>query len=720
LLAVQARQAEQIAVAEWARAEEREAEANEQRQRADRERERAEQEKQRVQEEKKSAQAVRDFLQNDLLRQASRLSQSEALRLAGGDFALKADPTVSELLDRAAAQLTPGRIEAKFPGLPFVQAEVLKTVGDTYLEIGQDKKALDLLARAVERYRTAHGPDDAATLSARHALAVAHCYLGHRAEGRRQLEAVRDDRLRVFGPHDRETFKARMDLAWLDVMYGRPAEAATALRPLQAAAREHFGPDDLDYLLASGRLAVALLFAGRAAEAVRELEAVRDALRRLKFRPDHLAVEQGLWYLALAYKAANREGEAVALLEDSLKGWADAGDPTNPATWVSRHELAWHYLRTGDKEKAIRLFETNLAAAGIPSREALTHDALRAAYSALGRFEDELTQARKALDVLAKHYGPDHRSWHTGKFRALIGLALHRRKKYAEAEPLLVGGYREMEEHIGQMPSYDSGQLAVINRAVIDLYKATNRPAEAGKWVGKQIAALEHSLQRLGKASAKDTPDTLKATASLAQAYLDAGRKEEAFKLFQETVVRLKADGWSLDEDSLRSLNALRLAAELAGRHDLAGELAAVIVAELRKLPNPPRGVFAEQLFWLGHHWLWGDRPAEAEPPLREVLRFQTERGLRDWNFARAQLWLAISLRRQKKFVEAEPLMLASYHEVVKRVQQAPTWDKHVPALAAEQLAELYTAIDKPEEARKWQAERAKYDRPLAKPEGKK
>src|SRR5262249_39242674 len=274
VLAVQARRAEQFAVAERARAEQREAEANEHRERADRERERAEQEKQRAEEEQKSAQAVRDFLQDDLLLKASMFSQAEALRLTGGNFAVKPNPTVNELLDRAAAQLAPGKIEARFPSLPYVQAEVLKTVGAAYLEIDQAPKAVDLLTRAVERYRAARGPDDPASLGARYTLAMAHGQLGRQDECRRRLEAVRDDRLRLLGPHHRDTLKVQSDLVSLDVLGGRPVAAAAALRPLQAAAREHLGPDDIDYLLISGRLGIALLYARRGAEAVRELEAI--------------------------------------------------------------------------------------------------------------------------------------------------------------------------------------------------------------------------------------------------------------------------------------------------------------------------------------------------------------------------------------------------------------------------------------------------------------
>ena len=39
------------------------------------------------------------------------------------------NPTIRELLDRAAKELAPERIDASFPNQPLIQAEILHTVG---------------------------------------------------------------------------------------------------------------------------------------------------------------------------------------------------------------------------------------------------------------------------------------------------------------------------------------------------------------------------------------------------------------------------------------------------------------------------------------------------------------------------------------------------------------------------------------------------------------
>ena len=88
------------------------------------------------------------FLQIDLLLQADPFEQAEAVRLAGGRFEAQENPTVRELLDRAAAGLAGDRIEAKFPKQPRVQAEILRTIGSAYLGVGEYEKAAAHLARA--------------------------------------------------------------------------------------------------------------------------------------------------------------------------------------------------------------------------------------------------------------------------------------------------------------------------------------------------------------------------------------------------------------------------------------------------------------------------------------------------------------------------------------------------------------------------------------------
>jgi hypothetical protein len=101
----------------------------------------------------------------------------------------------------------------------------------------------------------------------------------------------------------------------------------------------------------------------------------------------------------------------------------------------------------------------------------------------------------------------------------------------------------------------------------------------------------------------------------------------------------------------------------------------------------------------------WGD----AEPLLRECLAIREKIEPEDWRTFNTQSMLGGALMGQKKYAEAGPLLLAGY-EGMKQLGKAipPQGAIRLPE-ALDRLIEFYTAINKPDEAKKWQGERAKY-----------
>ena len=124
-----------------------------------------ESEKMKAEEEKQIAVAVRDFLQKKLLGQADVTAQADALLAAGGpSAAAKKDPTIRELLDRAAGEISEAKIDANFPNQPLLQAEILKTVGDTYRGVGESERAIGFLQRSLALRKAKLGPEHPDTL----------------------------------------------------------------------------------------------------------------------------------------------------------------------------------------------------------------------------------------------------------------------------------------------------------------------------------------------------------------------------------------------------------------------------------------------------------------------------------------------------------------------------------------------------------------------------
>jgi hypothetical protein len=101
---------------------------------------------------------------------------------------------------------------------------------------------------------------------------------------------------------------------------------------------------------------------------------------------------------------------------------------------------------------------------------------------------------------------------------------------------------------------------------------------------------------------------------------------------------------------------------------------------------------------------------AEAEPLLRESLAIREKTQPNDWSTFNSQSMLGGSLLGQKKYAEAEPLLLKGYEGLKQREKTIPPYGGGILRIpqALDRLSELYTATNKPDEAKKWRAERAK------------
>ena len=100
-----------------------------------------------------TSRAISDFLQNDLLAQASAANQARPNN--------KPDPDlkVRTALDRAAA-----RIAGRFDKQPEVEAAIRDTIGQTYMDLGLYPEARTQLDRALDLQRRVLGAKNPETL----------------------------------------------------------------------------------------------------------------------------------------------------------------------------------------------------------------------------------------------------------------------------------------------------------------------------------------------------------------------------------------------------------------------------------------------------------------------------------------------------------------------------------------------------------------------------
>jgi eukaryotic-like serine/threonine-protein kinase len=103
---------------------------------------------------------------------------------------------------------------------------------------------------------------------------------------------------------------------------------------------------------------------------------------------------------------------------------------------------------------------------------------------------------------------------------------------------------------------------------------------------------------------------------------------------------------------------------------------------------------------------------AESEPLAREAMETDQSQRPDDWQRFRAESLLGASLAGQKKYAQAEPLLLEGYQGMLGRKERIGVPDRYHLQLAHYWLVQLYKIWGKPQKA----AEMAKGPRPLEAP----
>ena len=68
-----------------------------------------------------------------------------------------------------------------------------------------------------------------------------------------------------------------------------------------------------------------------------------------------------------------------------------------------------------------------------------------------------------------------------------LGECLEELREYAEAEPLLLSGYKGLKEHEDKMSARDEAYLRRALQALVRLYQATGKPDQAAEWHRKEV-----------------------------------------------------------------------------------------------------------------------------------------------------------------------------------------------------------------------------------------
>jgi hypothetical protein len=100
----------------------------------------------------------------------------------------------------------------------------------------------------------------------------------------------------------------------------------------------------------------------------------------------------------------------------------------------------------------------------------------------------------------------------------------------------------------------------------------------------------------------------------------------------------------------------------------------------------------------------------EAETVLREVLTIREAKEPDNWLTFNTKSMLGATLLGQKQYAAAEPLLRSGYEGMKLRADKIPAQGKPRLADALDRLVTLAEATNRPDEARMWKDEKAKYE----------
>jgi tetratricopeptide (TPR) repeat protein len=614
-------------------------------------------------EQRKYAEAIAGFVRDDFL----ALTSVEGQYRFGdgpGDAGLTKDTTLRQLLDRAAEKLSQRRDLD-----PRTEAELNWIVGVNYRGVGEAARAVPYLERCLALRRQVLGRDEKSTLNAQNSLAVAYNAAGKLDAALRLHEETLRQRKARLGPDHPDTLRSMDNLAASYLAAGKLDLALPLLEETVRLMKVKLGPDHPHTLIAMNSLAKCYQAAGKLDLALPLLEeTVR--LMKVKLGPDHPDALTAMGDLAEVYFDAGKLDLALPLHEEVLRLRKPQLGPDHPHTLIAMNNLARGYRAAGKLDLALPLLE-------------------------------------ETVRLMKVKLGPDHP--HT--LRSKINLARGYREagKLDLALPLFDEALRLRRAGLG--PDHPD-----TLRAMNDLasgYGSTDR-------LDRSIPLFEETLRLQEKKLGRNHPDTLQTIANLGVNYHQAGRLSEALPLLEE------ADRASRTIPPLRFVGAVLLEAYVkAGRSAEAAALAREVLANARRSMPGDSPQLAGKLSQIAWALLALKAIAEAEPLLRECLAIHEKSQPDAWNTFNARSMLGGALLGQKKYAEAEPLLRRGYEGLKAREKAIPPPTAACIPEALDRLIELYTATNRPDEVKKWQAERAKYSddgkpRPAGSETGKK
>jgi tetratricopeptide (TPR) repeat protein len=380
-------------------------------------------------------------------------------------------------------------------------------------------------------------------------------------------------------------------------------------------------------------------------------------------------------------------GHLGRMKEDvAFRYWAVNPVPTRLATLY--HDLYRVLLGLGEEAQALTALNRALELTGVSAEAKRWIHVVRGDhYQRQGKYADAVADYDIALRWIPKSAGL---GWHINKHRGAAHFhlghyeqALADIAKAVELKPDDVSNlYWIPPAAVAACPdeNFRKGMLALADRTIMLLQ---GKPATPD---GSEAGAYEARANLL---AAMKQPE---------RARVDL---ERAFELYQQELAKQKARLVPDDALTLETMCHLIETGTKVGNFDRAEPVLFDLLARLKNKEGP--GVHHGWLSRMGLTLLESGKYAAAEPVLRESLAIREKRLPESWLRFNTASMLGGALLGQKKYVEAEPLLLQGYEGLKQHENQIAEGYKEIRlGEAAERIVRLYEATNQPKKAAQW------------------
>jgi tetratricopeptide (TPR) repeat protein/predicted Ser/Thr protein kinase len=629
-----------------------------------------------------TARAVSEFLQNDLLAQASASAQARP--------GTKPDPDlkVRTALDRAAAG-----IAQKFDKQPLVEASIRQTIASAYLDLGIYPEAQKQIERALDLRRRLLGEDHPDTLISMRNLAVLYRHQGKVEQAESLLIKVLGVQRRLLGEDHPDTLESAYDLA---LLYD-DQEKFTLAEPLLTKAldgqRRILGEQHPGTAVTMNKLAELYKEEGKYAQAeslhTRALGIQRTVLG--EEHPDTLFTTNSL---ASLYDTEGKNAQAESLFTRALEVQRRVLGEEHIDTLETMTNLGNLYRTEGKFAAAeslqTRTLEIQRRVLGEEHTDTVVSmNNLATLYQAQGKYTQAEPIALKVLEIHRRKSGEEN----TVTARSMNNLAVlyGNQGKWAQAEPFLGNALAIRRLVLGE-----EHPLTLITMANLGfVYQRLGRYAQAEALSTKAVEGMR-------RAQGQEHNDTLICMNMLGLLYRSEGKYTEAEPVLTRALEIRRRTLGADHPDTIKSMNSLASLYRSEGRSAEAEALLTSVLEARRRVLGPAHPDTASVMTLLGDVRLQQKKYTEAEALLREA-RNNNEKAAADtweryWNLN----LLGASLAGQSQYAEAELLLLSGYQGMMQREAAVPLEDRLVLSQAGERIVQLYENWQKPEKAAEW------------------